>query len=139
MPFRLVIPRSVHDLIIAQAQAEKPNECCGILAGTVGEGVGRVMIAYPLPNALADPRRFEAETGALFRVYKDMADRGLDMLAVYHSHPTSPAVPSVTDHEQWGHGEEVVCLIVTLLTAPTEMRGWWMFEKEHRAAECEVE
>jgi proteasome lid subunit RPN8/RPN11 len=125
--------------MFAQAQAEQPNECCGILAGTVASGAGRVVIAYPLPNALADPRRYQADTRALFHAHRDIERRGLEMLAVYHSHPTSPAVPSATDHEQWGHGEEVVCLIISLLEKPPALRGWWMMEKEHREAEWEVE
>ncbi len=139
MPFRLVIPRSIHGQMLAQALAEQPNECCGILAGSVVDGVGRVMIAYPLPNdAETKPRCYLANTRSLITAHKDMAQRGLDIVAVYHSHPTSPAVPSATDHEQWGHGEGVVCLIVTLLADPPELRGWWMTETEHREAEWEV-
>jgi proteasome lid subunit RPN8/RPN11 len=124
--------------MIAQAQAEQPNECCGILAGTVAEDTGQVMIAYPLRNALADPRRFQADTRALFAAHKDMEGRGLEMLAVYHSHPTTQAVPSATDHTQWGHGEEVMCLIITLTEDPPLMRGWWMSEKQHSEARWEV-
>jgi proteasome lid subunit RPN8/RPN11 len=140
MPFRLVIPRIVHVELFAQARSEQPNECCGILAGTVEAGVGRVLIAYPLPNSAATKaKRYLADTRALFRAYEDIKKSGLDLLAVYHSHPTSPAVPSATDHEQWGHGEEVVCLIVSLLSDPPEMRGWWMNKTEHLQAEWDVE
>jgi [CysO sulfur-carrier protein]-S-L-cysteine hydrolase len=137
MPFRLVIPRGVYCAMLAHAKSEQPNECCGLLAGTISAGVGLAVIAYPLPNALADPRRYEADTGALFQAHRDMEKRGLLMLAVYHSHPTSPAIPSRTDHEQWAHGEEVVCLIVTLVEDPPGMRGWWMTEGKHREAEWE--
>jgi proteasome lid subunit RPN8/RPN11 len=140
MPFRLVIPRDLHDQILSQAQAEQPNECCGLLAGKVAEGIGRVVLAYPLPNsAQMKARRYLADTHALLRANKDIDERGLEILAVYHSHPTSPAVPSATDHEQWGHGEEVVCLIITLLENPPVMHGWWMMETEHREAEWGVE
>ncbi len=115
MPFRLQIARSVYEKMMSQALAEQPNECCGILGGIVEARIGRVMCIYPLPNAMADPRRFSADTKALFQAHVAMRERNLDMLAVYHSHPTSPAIPSATDHAEWGHGEEVVCLIITLL------------------------
>ena len=42
-----------------------------------------------------------------------MRVRGLEMLAVYHSHPTSRPVPSRTDLERHGM-ENVVCMIVSL-------------------------
>jgi proteasome lid subunit RPN8/RPN11 len=126
--------------MLSQAQAEQPNECCGLLAGTVAEGIGQVVSAYPLPNsAETKARRYLADTHALIGAYKAIEERGLEILAVYHSHPTSPAVPSATDHEQWGHGEEVVCLIITLLETPPALRGWWMTETEHREAEWRVE
>ena len=139
MPFRLQMPQSVRDALIAQALAEQPNECCGLLGGVIEAGISRVVCAYPLPNALADPRLFQADTRALLRAHVDMRERNLEMLAVYHSHPTSPAVPSATDHAQWGHGEAVVCLIITLLENPPSLRGWWMSDQgESREAEYEV-
>src|SRR5437588_282536 len=106
MPFRLVMPRSVHEEMIAQAQAEQPDECVGLLAGVVEYDQGSVIRAYPLTNALASPVRYEADSRTLFQAHKDMRDCGLELLAVYHSHPTSRAVPSATDHAQWMHGPE---------------------------------
>jgi proteasome lid subunit RPN8/RPN11 len=138
MPFRLRIPRKIHEELLAQARAEQPNECCGILAGDVEDGVGHVVCAYPLPNALADPQRYNADPRALIRAHKEMQQCETEMLAVYHSHPTTPAVPSATDHAQWGHGKKVVCLIVTLTRDPPQMRGWWMSDEGHREAEWEV-
>src|SRR3954452_20721502 len=42
MSFRLEVPRALYSAMLEQARAELPNECCGLLAGTVEEGVGRV-------------------------------------------------------------------------------------------------
>lgn len=39
--------------MIAQARAELPNECCGLLAGQITDGVGLVVERYPLVNAMA--------------------------------------------------------------------------------------
>ena len=58
-------------------------------------------------------------------------------MAVYHSHPTSHAVPSRTDLERHGM-EEVVCLIVSLTTNPPTVRGWWLTEANYREAEWEI-
>lgn len=143
MSFRLLVPRTVLEGLIAQAVAERPNECCGLLAGvreegkTPAEAVGRVLRRYPLVNALASPREFLSDGRSMLDADKDMRLQGLDLLAVYHSHPTSHAVPSRTDLERHGM-EEVVCLIVSLTTDPPTVRGWWLREHDYREAVWEV-
>src|SRR5262249_14903366 len=103
--FRLLLPRAIHDDMIAQARAEMPNECCGILAGkivTTGtRALGRVEHRYPLVNALSRPDEYSAEPKELLRIARDMRARNIDTLAIYHSHPTTHAVPSAKDRERW--------------------------------------
>ena len=70
----------------------------------------------------------------MFDACADMRVRGLEMLAVYHSHPTSRPVPSRTDLERHGM-DNVVCMIVSLATTPPEVRAWWLMETEYREAE----
>ena len=141
IPFRLLIPRILLDELIEQACAENPNECCGLLAGIVedGEGrkFGRVERRYPLVNAAASPVEFESEPRSMFAAVRDMTSRGLDVLAVYHSHPTSPPVPSKKDLAR-NYSPEVVNLIVSLTTTPPTVRGWWLTDVEYREAEWEV-
>jgi proteasome lid subunit RPN8/RPN11 len=132
IPFRLLIPRSYYDAIIAQAKAELPNECCGLLAGLVlpqGEmaSVGRVLQRYPLVNNAASPKEYLAHDRHLFDAYRDMRDRGLDLLAVYHSHPVSAAVPSKTDLER-NYFDNVMHLILSLQADAPVLRGWWLGE-----------
>jgi proteasome lid subunit RPN8/RPN11 len=136
----LRIPRSCFTEMIEQALAERPNECCGLLAGKMDEqtGTARVERVYQLVNALASPVRYSADGRELCRVHREMRDRGIDLLAVYHSHPTSEPIPSCTDHEQWGHGAEVMCLIVSLLVDPPRLRGWWLEDGRHTEAEWQV-
>jgi proteasome lid subunit RPN8/RPN11 len=141
MPFRLVIPKDVYSVMVGQALTEQPNECCGLLAGTLeapkdGDlAVGRVVRRYPLVNAAASPKRYHSEGRDLLDAHKDMRHEVLELLAVYHSHPTSEPVPSRTDQENWWHGPNVVCLIVSLTTTPPTVRGWWMTEQGFHEAE----
>jgi proteasome lid subunit RPN8/RPN11 len=139
MPFRLTLPGDIHDAILAQALAEQPNECCGLLAGVVSGGVARAVERLPLVNELASGRRYHAEANSLFAAHRRMRELGLVEVAVYHSHPTSPAVPSRTDLEEWFYGDAAVCLIVTLTTSPPTLRGWWLGETGYREAEWGVE
>src|SRR5207244_261185 len=79
--FRLLLPRAIVEEMFRQAVAELPNECCGILAGRVEEGVGRVVRRYPLVNAAASGREYESEPRSMFEAMRAMRKEGTDLLA----------------------------------------------------------
>ena len=83
-------------MVIAHARQAAPAEACGILAGVDG----RVRRVYRLPNIAETPvTRFLADPEAQLVRFREMERLGLEMLAVYHSHPRSLPVPSATDVE----------------------------------------
>jgi proteasome lid subunit RPN8/RPN11 len=130
MSFLLQMSRRFHAEMIAHARAELPDECCGLLAGPIVPQeagvppVGRVTDRYPLVNAAASPVRYDADPKSLFLAFRDMRQRGLELLAIYHSHPTSDPVPSRTDLARNFYGPEVVHLIVSLSAEPPSIRAW---------------
>ncbi|HZT83219.1 MAG TPA: M67 family metallopeptidase [Gemmataceae bacterium] len=136
MAFRLHLPRRLYEEMLAQAAAELPNECCGLLAGRVADGVGVVEARYPLVNAAASPREYLSDGRSMFAAVRDIDRRGLDILAVYHSHPTSAPVPSRTDLERNSY-PDAMCLIVSLQGAAPEVRAWRLTETDYREAEWE--
>ena len=89
----LNLDRSYVDEIIAHAREDNPNECCGIIAGTDG----RAAKLYRAINAEASPYRYNVDPKDLLRIYRDLEDHGLDVLAIYHSHTHTEAYPSPTD------------------------------------------
>jgi proteasome lid subunit RPN8/RPN11 len=50
-----------------------------------------------MTNTDASNEHFMMEPQEQFRVVKDLRAKGLSMLAIYHSHPESPARPSEED------------------------------------------
>ncbi len=120
--------------MLDQAQAELPNECCGLLAGRLTDGVGRVEMRYPLVNELASPREYNAAPKSLIAADKDMRARGIDLLAIYHSHPTTAPAPSKKDLERNFYGMLVMFLIIGLKDAQPDVRGWWLAESDFREA-----
>ncbi len=131
---KLQIPRPLYEEMLAQALAELPNECCGLLAGRDD----RVTHRYPLSNALASPVRYESDPQAMFAAVKDMRKEGTDVLAIYHSHPTSAPVPSRTDLERNFYGPEVVHLIISLKEREPEVGAWHLEPDAYREAVWEV-
>jgi proteasome lid subunit RPN8/RPN11 len=137
MAIRLLIPQKIYEEMIVQARTELPNECCGLLAGIPQGEVAQVTKGYPLVNALASPVEYESESRSLFRAYRDLSERGLEVLAVYHSHPTSPPIPSKKDLAR-SYSEQVVHLIISLTSDPPSVRGWWLTESDYREADWAI-
>ena len=135
MAIILQIPFWICEEMVAQAVAEMPQECCGLLAGQAL--LGRVSKRYPLVNGAASPVLYEADAQGLLWAFKDMRALGLDLLAIYHSHPTSDSLPSATDLLRNSYGAEVVHLIVSLKGDAPWMRGWHLEEKGYREAAWE--
>jgi len=87
------IPQVIHDDLIAHAREGFPLEVCGILGG-VGEDISAI---YRMANTDASNEHFMMDPREQFAVVKDLRSKGLTMLAVYHSHPETPARPSEED------------------------------------------
>jgi proteasome lid subunit RPN8/RPN11 len=139
MPFRILLPGAIHRAMLEQARRELPNECCGLLAGAVPQaGVATVERCYPLVNELARPTAYQAEPKSMFRAVKDMRPAGLEILAFYHSHPTSDPTPSGIDLALNYWGNAVVFFIISLRDEEPEMRGWWLGEASYVEAEWDL-
>lgn len=89
----LQIPKDIHDDLIAHAREGFPLEVCGILGGT-GDTVSAI---YRMTNTDASNEHFMMDPKEQFKVVKDLRSAGLAMLAIYHSHPETPARPSEED------------------------------------------
>ena len=89
----LELPQAMAEAIIAHARACHPQEACGLVAGR-GD---RAELLWPGLNASATPEvAFELDLETLSRQL-ELEELGLELLAIYHSHPTGPEVPSVLD------------------------------------------
>jgi len=79
--------------MVEQAKADAPIEACGILAGANS----RVKKLYKMKNAEQRSDHFMMEPTEQFAVVKDIRSASLEVLAIYHSHPATPARPSSED------------------------------------------
>jgi proteasome lid subunit RPN8/RPN11 len=87
------IPQNIHDSLVFHAREGFPLEVCGILGGT-GETVSAL---HPMTNTDASNEHFMMDPKEQFSVVKELRAKGLSMLAIYHSHPETPARPSEED------------------------------------------
>jgi len=86
--------RDAYDEMIAHALDDRPDECCGMLAGSHG----RITRALRATN-VAERKgvRYEVAPREILRLMDEMDDANLDHLGIYHSHTFTRAYPSATD------------------------------------------
>jgi proteasome lid subunit RPN8/RPN11 len=89
----ILIPQAIHDDMLAHAREGFPLEVCGILGGSDD----KVSAIYRMTNTDASNEHFMMEPKEQFAAIKDLRAKELSMLAIYHSHPETPARPSEED------------------------------------------
>ena len=89
----LYLTAAVYDEIVAHAREGKPEEVCGILRGRGSRVFGWVRGRNVAPDPIMD---YVIDAPTLLRQF-DFEQDGDAMVAIYHSHPVSPAYPSASD------------------------------------------
>jgi proteasome lid subunit RPN8/RPN11 len=111
----VVITPDVRAALVGHANAELPNEACGLVLFDDDTAVEYV----PGRNALPSPFHFELELEPV--AWADINDRDL-VQAVFHSHVSSPPRPSRTDVQNIGLWAGQPYLIYTVRT--DELAAW---------------
>ena len=111
----MVIPAAVREALVAHAEAEQPNEACGLVV--LRDGIAERYEAGV--NAAPSPYYFELEMPDPSIWF--LEDDGYE-LAVFHSHLSSPPRPSRTDVENVGlwHGKPYLIYSLRL----DELAAW---------------
>jgi len=119
-------------IIARHAQADSPNEACGVIGG-VGS---RVYEIIPTRNVAANPQhhyRIDEQdmTNALFKLQK----AELSIIGFYHSHPAGDFRPSLTDIEQ-AYYPDTAYMIVGMGDGTPRMAAWRI--KNHEITPVEI-
>ncbi len=117
---RLKLPRRIYERLLEEARGALPNECCGLLGGH-GEDVTELLTAS---NQLASPSAFEIPPQELFDVFRELRARKLELVGIYHSHPTGDNAPSRRDRERAYYPEAVYVIVAPGDDAPEPVRAF---------------
>jgi proteasome lid subunit RPN8/RPN11 len=120
--------------IVAHAQQEAPNECCGIVSSNGGEAVK----VYPTTNVEASPFRFVIDGAEQLQIYNEIESADLDLGAIYHSHTRSAPEPSQTDINFAKDWPGVLWIIVGLADGEPAVQTWTIDGAEVRETELVV-
>lgn len=102
------------------ALAQKPQEICGFLAGS-GDQVHKII---PIANIAERPEtHFQMDPIAQLKALKSIQAAGIELLAIYHSHPKTDPIPSQADIKQ-NHYPNVHHVIISLKQREPRLKAW---------------
>jgi proteasome lid subunit RPN8/RPN11 len=116
----LILHKQHWQEMLEHVHKQAPLEACGLLAGRNNE-VEKVLL---VPNQAQSPVRFVMEPYGQLEAFNWIDSNGLDLLAIFHSHPSGPETASATDIKEAAY--EVVHVIWSRNQDSWQARGFWI-------------
>jgi proteasome lid subunit RPN8/RPN11 len=118
--------------MISHVDAHLPLEACGLLAGR-GTQVEAVL---PVENQAKSPVRFVMDPSGQLNAFEWIDSHGLDLIGIFHSHPTGPETVSPTDIDEAAYA--VVHVILARPNHTWRARGFWIENGEFQEVRLQI-
>ena len=127
-------PVRIRDIVFQQIEghAEKtyPEECCGVMLGRETGDEREIQETIEIDNSqdANRRRRFLVSPEQYRKAERQAAERNLELLGFYHSHPDHPAAPSAFDTEHalpW-----FTYVIVSVAKGKADSATAWVLEED---------
>jgi proteasome lid subunit RPN8/RPN11 len=119
-PGAVRLPSALMRRLLDHAVRELPNEACALLGG---DSVTRtIRTVHAARNSMASPYRYEVDPRDLVDIVHRIEREGDDLVAIFHSHPGGPAVPSPTDVRDARY--PVIHLLASMSGGDERLRAW---------------
>lgn len=109
---------------------DSPLEACGLCAGVIveahGETTATAKITLGIANQAHSAVRFVMNPYEQLQALELIESSQMDLIAIYHSHPTGPEVVSVTDIAEAAYA--VVHIVWSPKVDDWQARGFWIEE-----------
>jgi proteasome lid subunit RPN8/RPN11 len=118
-------------LKVMQAEVSRlaPEEACGVIAGFREQGLAIAQMVIPTTNILHSPRRYRMDPHEQLDAFNFIERECWELIAIYHSHPTGPSSPSVTDINE-AYYPEVLYLIWSQETEEWDCRAYKILDQK---------
>lgn len=122
----ITLGKSLQQRIFKHLESTYPNEGGGFLLGQVNGQDVKIDDTIQIENVFEAEEQYHryAMTPQDWARLEDQADeRGLTLVGYYHSHPDSPAIPSIYDRD---HALPNFTYLITQVQngSAVDMRGW---------------
>ena len=91
----IILSQSDKKILSEYSENQKPNESCAILFGKKN----RVSEMFLTENTEKSPVNFTISNEQLIEAYKMAEEQDMEIVGIFHSHPSSDAFPSNTDEK----------------------------------------
>ena len=94
---QLVLTESHRNILSKLSKDQSPNESCAILFGKTENDKLVVQELYIADNKEESPVNFTISNEQLIQGYQEAEKKNLEVIGIFHSHPSSEPYPSETD------------------------------------------
>ena len=122
--------RDIYD----HTEASYPNECCGLMIGTMSGADTRVVHTFRKCSNLNTERardRYQLDPLDMLKAEREFEGSPWDIVGIYHSHPDHPSRPSQTDTDGAFPVYSYVIISVQKGTVASA-NSWVLNERERR-------
>jgi len=115
------IPRKIVQNLLYHAQQSSSEEVCGLVSSKNNIATQ----SYPIKNTATNPAEFfNLDAQQQIQAMAEMRNKQEQLFAIYHSHPTAPAIPSQTDLKLANYPEVLYLIISLNIKGIMEIRGY---------------
>ncbi|MBK9208810.1 MAG: M67 family metallopeptidase [Anaerolineales bacterium] len=128
----LTLTKEQLQTMIAHVDSLSPLEACGLLAGQDS----KVEAVLAVMNQAQSPTRYVMDPIEQLNAFEWIDSQNMELLGIFHSHPTGPETVSPTDIAQAAYA--VVYVILARVENLWSARGFWMKDGSFREVTLQV-
>lgn len=128
----LILTKEQLHSMIEYVDAQAPMESCGLLAGRDST----VEKIFFVQNQAQSAVRYVMNPIEQLSAFEWIDSNGMDLLGIFHSHPTGPETVSPTDITEAAYA--VVYVILSRMDKNWRARGFWIQDNDYTEAILEI-
>ncbi|MFZ2657066.1 MAG: M67 family metallopeptidase [Victivallales bacterium] len=128
------ITRKIVDEIFEHGRREAPIEACGYLAGKRGLATRY----FPMKNADQSRKHFSLDPAEQFLVIREARAEKLEIVAICHTHPETPARPSDEDI-RLAYDPNMIYVITSIVNGMQDIRAFHIAGRKVTPVEITME
>lgn len=95
----IILTESQKQILAKHAKQQSPNESCAILVGNIEDNKVVVKDVFLTDNIEKSQINFTISPEQTLQGYTRAQDKEMEIVGIFHSHPSSEARPSATDQK----------------------------------------
>jgi len=120
--------------MITHVDSHIPFEACGLLAGHNS----KVEAVLEVPNQAQSEVRFVMDPIEQLNAFEWINANGMELIGIFHSHPTGPETVSQTDISEAAYAVAHVILARTDNSHFWSVRGFWIEDENYNEITLEI-